>query len=125
MDEDGWKTVNYTKPKATKRRTVDEPPRRPVKIPTVRLAKAKPNQEGYRLHKLETESENFRVEKVSHNLSQTIQQTRASKGWSRKEFAQRLNVKESIVADYETGKAIPNNTIMQKMSRVLGVTLRK
>ena len=75
--------------------------------------------------KLDQESENFKHQKVSHNLSQAIQQARVNKGWTRKEFAQHLNVTVGVVAEYETGKAIPNNLMLQKMSRVLGIQLRK
>ncbi len=75
--------------------------------------------------KLEQETENFEHQKVSHNLAQAIQQARASKGLTRKELAQHLNVKVGVIADYETGKAIPNNVLLQKLSRAVGVILKK
>ena len=75
--------------------------------------------------KIEEETENFEHQKVSHNMAQTIQQARVGKGLTRKELAERLNVKVAVITEYETGKAIPNNMLLQKLSRVLGVTLRK
>jgi len=85
----------------------------------------KKRQENRHIQKLEQESESFEHQKVSYNLAQAIQQGRCDKGWSRQELAQRLNVKVSVVADYETRKAIPNNLLLQKLSRLLGVTLKK
>jgi hypothetical protein len=38
---------------------------------------------------------------------------------------QLINEKPQIIQDYESGKAIPNPQILSKLSRVLGVTLRK
>ena len=73
--------------------------------------------------KMDKETENFEHKKVSRTLAQSIQQARAGKRWTQKELAQHLNVKADIIAKYESGKAIPNNALLQKMSRVLGVTL--
>jgi ribosome-binding protein aMBF1 (putative translation factor) len=33
---------------------------------------------------------------------------RQAKGWTQAEVAQKMNVKASIITDYESGKAIPN-----------------
>lgn len=38
---------------------------------------------------------------------------------------QLINEKPQIIQDYESGKAIPNPQVLSKLSRVLGVTLRK
>ena len=38
---------------------------------------------------------------------------------------QLVNEKPSVINEYESGKAIPNPQILSKMSRVLGVTLKK
>ena len=37
---------------------------------------------------------------------------------------QKLNVKPSVVNDYEQGKVIPDNAVLGKMERALGVKLR-
>lgn len=38
---------------------------------------------------------------------------------------QAVNEKPSVINDYESGKAIPNPQVLQKLSRVLGVPLKK
>ncbi|KAI8875392.1 hypothetical protein K501DRAFT_202736, partial [Backusella circina FSU 941] len=43
---------------------------------------------------------------------------------TQKELAQLVNEKPQVVNDYESGKAIPNQNILAKMERVLGVKLR-
>ena len=42
--------------------------------------------------------------------------------WSR--ILQAVNEKPQIVTEYEQGKAIPNNQILGKLERALGVKLR-
>jgi len=36
-----------------------------------------------------------------------------------------INEKPSVIQDYEAGKAIPNPQILSKLSRALGVPLKK
>lgn len=88
------------------------------------VEKSKKNPDLHKA-KIEHETENFELPRVSHALSQTIQQARTSHHWTRKELANKLNVKESVIADYENGKAIPEGHLLQKLSKILGVTLRK
>lgn len=35
-------------------------------------------------------------------------------------YFQKINEKPQVIADYECGKAIPNNQIMGKIERVIG-----
>ena len=46
------------------------------------------------------------------------------KGLSQRDCAQKINEKPSILKDYESGKAIPDDRILSKLERVLGVKLR-
>ena len=41
------------------------------------------------------------------------------------QLAQAINEKPQTIQEYESGKAIPNPQILSKMSRVLGVVLKK
>ena len=61
---------------------------------------------------------------VTKEQGQAIVSARAAKKWTRKDLAQRINEKETVVADYETCKAIPNQQTLSKMERQLGVKLR-
>ena len=64
-------------------------------------------------------------EKVSMSLSKTIQQARIAKGFkTQKDLANAVGVKVDIINSYESGKIIPDNNIMQKLRRILGVRLK-
>jgi putative transcription factor len=60
---------------------------------------------------------------ISKNLRMTIQQERNKKKWTRKDLALKCNLPESIIADYENGKGVPNQQHINKISRALGVPL--
>lgn len=59
------------------------------------------------------------------SVSKTIQQARQAKGLTQKDLATKINEKPTVVNEYESGKAVnPNQQILMKMERVLGVKLR-
>lgn len=50
---------------------------------------------------------------------------RTGKKLSQKQLAQLMNEKPSLIADYESGRAIPNGQVISKLNRVLGCKLPK
>ena len=62
------------------------------------------------------------VNKVE-SLGKAIQQARMAKKMSQKELASKVNVKVTVIGDYESGKAVINAQIMNKIERELGVKL--
>uniref|UniRef100_A0A7S0V6A5 HTH cro/C1-type domain-containing protein n=1 Tax=Polytomella parva TaxID=51329 RepID=A0A7S0V6A5_9CHLO len=90
--------------------------------------KNKPAQQtvtGQPAYKLDQETETFVHQKVSSDLKNQIVQARTAKKMTQVQLAQAVNEKPQIIQEYESGKAIPNPQILSKLSRVLGVTLRK
>lgn len=75
--------------------------------------------------KIDNETENFNIEHVSVELKRQIQKARMAKGLTQAQLAQMINEKPQVINEYESGKAIPNGAILNKLSRALGVTLRK
>tara|TARA_B100001758_G_C18011047_1_gene403079 strand:- start:200 stop:556 length:357 start_codon:yes stop_codon:yes gene_type:complete len=61
--------------------------------------------------------------KIGKETGLTIQRARVSKKYTQKELANLINVSSDIISSYESGKAIPNHKIMQKLRRVLSVKL--
>ncbi|RPH12741.1 MAG: XRE family transcriptional regulator [Alteromonadaceae bacterium TMED7] len=58
-------------------------------------------------------------------MSKTIQQARIAKGFkTQKDLAVAVGVPANIINSYESGKAMPDNTVLQKLRKVLGVRLR-
>ncbi len=58
-------------------------------------------------------------------MGKAIQQARQAKEMTQKDLATKINEKPSVVNDYESGKASnPNQQILAKLERALGVKLR-
>ncbi len=66
----------------------------------------------------------FEVSKVSVSVSKAIADARRAKELTQKDLATKINEKPQIVNEYESGKGVPNQQILAKMERVLGVKLR-
>ncbi|KAJ3011347.1 Endothelial differentiation- factor 1 [Thoreauomyces humboldtii] len=67
----------------------------------------------------------FTVERVSLGLAQTISKARQAKGLTQKDLATKINEKPQVIAEYESSRAAnPNQQLLAKMERVLGVKLR-
>lgn len=79
---------------------------------------------GRNAAKLDAETEDFHIDKVELDVRKRIQQGRQEKKLTQKELAQAINVKPQVIAEYESGKAVPNAMLLGKMERVLGVKLR-
>lgn len=73
--------------------------------------------------KLEEATDVGTIAKVDKALSKAIQQARTAKKMSQKELATAINEKPQVLAQYESGKAIPNPQIISKLERKLGTKL--
>eukprot|EP00455_Lapot_gusevi_P045481 TRINITY_DN5826_c0_g1_i1.p2 TRINITY_DN5826_c0_g1~~TRINITY_DN5826_c0_g1_i1.p2 ORF type:complete len:161 (+),score=74.77 TRINITY_DN5826_c0_g1_i1:65-484(+) len=76
-------------------------------------------------HKLENETEDFHHQHVTHEFKVALMKARQAKGWNQSELAQRLNVRATVINEYESGKAIPNPQLISQMNRLLGTSLPK
>ncbi|MGH0117780.1 UNVERIFIED_CONTAM: hypothetical protein FKN15_039951 [Acipenser sinensis] len=74
--------------------------------------------------KLDQETEELHHQRVPLEVGKVIQQGRQNKGMTQKDLATKVNEKPQIIADYEWGRAIPNNQVMGKIERALGLKLR-
>merc|ERR1719272_2299005 len=75
--------------------------------------------------KLDENTESFKHETVSHDFRIALQQARLAKKMTQKALATAINEKDSILNEYESGKAIPNGELISKLNRALGVRLPK
>ena len=73
--------------------------------------------------KLEEATEVGTIAKVDKSLSKAIMQARTAKKMTQKELATAINEKPQVVAEYESGKAIPNPQIIGKLEQKLGCKL--
>ena len=74
--------------------------------------------------KLDEQDEAGKLPEVGLSLGKRIQQARMAKSMTQKQLATLINEKPNVVAEYEQGKAIPNNQILGKLEKKLGVKLR-
>jgi len=74
--------------------------------------------------KLENETEELTHKTVNTEVKKAIMQGRLAKKLTQAQLAQQINERPQIIQEYESGKAIPNQQILGKLERVLGVKLR-
>ena len=86
-----------------------------------------PSINARKIEKVLDDEENTSViiQNVSYDLSIQIQQARQKKKWTRKDLANACSLTENTIRDYENGSCMPNQNEINKMSRVLGVQLKK
>mmetsp|Transcript_16908 Transcript_16908/g.41188 ORF Transcript_16908/g.41188 Transcript_16908/m.41188 type:complete len:110 (-) Transcript_16908:251-580(-) len=73
--------------------------------------------------KLEEATDVGKIAKVDKSLSKAIMQARMAKKMTQKDLATAINEKPQVVAQYESGKAVPNPQVISKLERKLGVKL--
>ncbi|KAK6157320.1 hypothetical protein DH2020_011603 [Rehmannia glutinosa] len=108
-----------------------------AEIETVRKSTAGTNKAAsssttLNTRKLDEDTENLAHEKVPTELKKAIMQARMDKKLTQSQLAQLnlrvgvqiINEKPQIIQEYESGKAIPNQQIISKLERALGVKLR-
>lgn len=82
------------------------------------------NNEGQRLTKVDRETDIVVPKKLDVSVGKTIAKARGDKQLTQKDLATKINEKPTVINDYEAGRAIPNQQILAKLERALGVKLR-
>nr|CAG8561779.1 8693_t:CDS:2 [Entrophospora candida] len=77
------------------------------------------NTEHQKIAKLDRDNEVAPPPKLSLTVGKAIQQARQAKGLTQKELGQKVNEKANVMS-----RTIPNQQILAKLERVLGVKLR-
>jgi putative transcription factor len=71
--------------------------------------------------KLDRETEELHHDRVSLDVGRIIMKVRSEMKLTQKELATKINEKPQVVNDYEAGRAIPNQQILGKLERTLGI----
>lgn len=80
--------------------------------------------EGQRLTKIDRENDVAPPKKVDVGVGKAMSKARLDKKLTQKELATKINEKPNVINDYEAGRAVPNQQILGKLERALGVKLR-
>lgn len=86
------------------------------------IKKEKNKNDNILLSKIENE-EIIKLEKIPLNVSIKIQQNRNICKMSRKELAQKLNIKENIIIDIENGKYKFDKQLIRKIEKILNCNI--
>ena len=76
------------------------------------------------IKKIEKEEDIFIHKTVSLNMAKKISQARCDKKITQKELANMLSLPFKTIQEYESGKAIPNHLIINKIEKALGTRVR-
>ena len=105
-----WETITFKKKKSnTAPQTKDN---------------KKLSDEAIRLHKVENNDDVQRTDKMSLKQCQIIQKGRLAKKMTQKDLANKLNIDQNTVAQYEYGKIVPNKQILNKIARELNISFK-
>lgn len=76
------------------------------------------------VRKLE-EDEDYKIPSITREMGVQIQQARVAKKMTQAQLAQKCNIPEAIVKEYEQGKGVYNRTYLDPICRILGVKINK
>jgi len=133
MADSDWDTVTVLRKKPQKasqlksEQAVNKARRTGAQVETSQKYGAASNkQHGTTLNtaKLDRETEELKHSKIPVDVGRLIQQGRQNKGWTQKDLATHVNEKPQVIQEYEQGKAVPNQNILSKIERAVGMRLR-
>ncbi|XP_034565840.1 endothelial differentiation-related factor 1 homolog [Notolabrus celidotus] len=133
MAESDWDTVTVLRKKgptttqSKSRQAITTAQRRGEDIETTKKWSAGQNKQHLvtkNTAKLDRETEELHHDRVPLEVGKVIQQGRQAASLTQKDLATKINEKPQVIADYECGKAIPNNQVLGKLERVIGLKLR-
>ena len=73
--------------------------------------------------KLDNETEEFSHKHLSREFKRHLMQARLDKKLSQHDLGLKVNEKANVIADYETGKIVPDSATVSKLSKALDVKL--
>ena len=116
MDHQDWKQVILRNPNAPSKKEAEKKKliKKPVQHNSNNLSG------GVSFKKLDGDDVQ-KLEKVSKNDVQKIQQARLAQKMSQKDLANRLNVKQTVINELESGKMNKNNQFVSKVKKVLRI----
>ena len=84
------------------------------------------NSQSRHIHSknIDEDMESTKNKTIRRIVQRAIIDGRIKKKLKREQLAKMLNIKVSVLAEYETKNPIPNQTILNKMEKILGIKLQ-
>lgn len=133
MADSDWDTVTVLRKKPQKasqlksEQAVNQARRQGAQVETsTKYGAATNKQHGTSMNtaKLDRETEELKHDRITVDVGRLIQQGRQAKNWTQKDLATYINEKPQVIQEYEQGKAVPNQNIIGKIERAIGMRLR-
>lgn len=124
MSDQDWNDVVWRKNKSSKN-SIHNDKDGPAPITVKKYQQKNNNKSTTNMKKLEEDTENLAVERVSNDIKVEIQKARTAKKLTQKQLATMINERQDVIQSYENGKAIPNQQVLNKLRRALGIRLKK
>ena len=127
LSHQDWNTVKFTsslKNLKKGKQGIQEAIRKGMQIETIRKQTKNSSHSSHAfMRNLSDENGIIPISEISHEFRLALQRARMSVNITQASLAKQINEKQSLVNDYETGRAIPNIQIIVKMEKVLNCHL--
>lgn len=133
MADSDWDTVTVLRKKPQKasqlktEQAVNQARRQGAQVETsTKYGAATNKQHGTSMNtaKLDRETEELKHDRITVDVGRLIQQGRQGKNWTQKDLATYINEKPQVIQEYEQGKAVPNQNVLGKIERAIGLRLQ-
>lgn len=122
-----WNKITFTGPvgKAKKgERAIQDAHRKGNEVETIRKNAGNNNRgPAINMKKMAEETDVIHLAELPHEFRMAMQKARVSANLSQADLAKRINEKQSVINDYENGRAVPNPQVIVKIERALETRL--
>jgi putative transcription factor len=123
-----WNKITFTGPTGKQKKgeqAVQDAHRRGMDVETIRRAGGTNSNRApaVNMRKLAEEDDVVPVAELPHEFRMAMQKARVAASLSQADLAKRINEKQSVVNDYENGRAVPNPQVIVKIERALNCRL--
>ena len=127
MPHQDWNKIQFTGPAGKVKkgeRAVQDAYRKGNEVETIRRNVGNSNRApAVNMKKMADDDDVVAVAELPHEFRMAMQKARVAASLSQADLAKRINEKQSVVNDYENGRAVPNPQVIVKIERALNCRL--
>ena len=124
MSHQDWNRVVLSSSKPQKgEKAVSDAMRRGQDVESLRRQTGNAQHAAPNMRRLAEETDVPQITTVGHEFAQAMMKARMDQNLKQQDLALRINEKLTVVKEYESGKAVPNPSVILKIERALNVHL--